>query len=108
MYTLYSIPGTCSTGITILLTKLGVDFKVIKRDDVPNYSDFVPTNQVPALKHDDQIITEGAAIVLYLLEKHQNDILPKDISDKGEFLQYLMLFYMYYHTDFFFLHQVYL
>ena len=69
MYTLYSIPGTCSTGITVLLTRLGLDFEVIKRDDVPNYSDIAPTNQVPALKDGDQIITEGSAIVLYLLEK---------------------------------------
>lgn len=93
MYTLYSIPGTCSTGITVLLTQLGVDFKILKRDDVKNYSQLVPTNQVPALKDGDQIITEGAAIVLYLLNKHKNDILPKDISNKGEFLQYLMFNY---------------
>ena len=93
MYTLYSIPGTCSTGITVLLTKLELEFKIIKRDDIKDYSKIVPTNQVPALKDDDQIITEGAAIVLYLLEKHQNDMLPKDISKKGEFLQYLMFNY---------------
>jgi glutathione S-transferase len=93
MYTLYSIPGTCSTGITILLTKLELEFEIVKRDDVKNYSKIVPTNQVPALKDGDQIITEGAAIVLYLLEKHQNDILSKDISKKREFLQYLMFNY---------------
>ena len=93
MYKLYSIPGTCSTGITALLTKLGVDFEVIHRDDVPNYTEIVPTNQVPALEDSGQIITEGAAIVLYLLEKHNSDMLPSDISAKGEFLKWLMFDY---------------
>jgi glutathione S-transferase len=93
MYKLYSIPGTCSTGITILLTQLGVEFETIKRDDVENYSQIVPTNQVPALEFDGQIITEGAAIILYLLQKHKNDILPQDTSTNAEFLQYLMFNY---------------
>jgi glutathione S-transferase len=90
MYTLYSIPGSCSTGITVLLTKLELDFEIVKTNEMENYADIVPTNQVPALKDGDKIITEGAAIVLYLLEKHKNDILPQDITQKGEFLQYLM------------------
>lgn len=94
MYTLYSLPGSCSTGITILMTKLGLDFDVLKRDDVENYKQIVPTNQVPALKTEDgQIITEGAAIVLYLLEKHDNQMLPQDMSEKGEFLRWLMFNY---------------
>jgi len=94
MYTLYSLAGTCSTGITILLTKLGAEFEVIQRDDVSNYQEIVPTNQVPALKTEDgQIITEGAAIALYLLEKHANDMLPKDMADKADFLRWLMFNY---------------
>lgn len=94
MYTLYSIPGTCSTGITVLLTKLGASFEVIKRDDVPNYKEIVPTNQVPALKTPDgQIICEGAAIALYLLEKHQNSMLPSQDSARAEFFQWLMFNY---------------
>lgn len=94
MYTLYSIPGTCSTGITVLLKKLDVDFKIILREDVPNYSEIVPTNAVPALQTDDgQIITEGAAIALYLLEKHKSDTLPTDLSEKAEFLKWLMFDY---------------
>lgn len=94
MYTLYSISGTCSTGITVLLEKLGLNFQTIQRDDVPNYSQIVPTNAVPALKTEDgQIITEGAAIALYLLEKHKSDMLPTDLSEKAEFLQWLMFDY---------------
>ncbi len=94
MYTVYTIPGSCSSGITVLLEKLQLDYTAIKREDVENYSDIVPTNQVPALKTPDgQIITEGAAIVLYLLEKHDAPMLPKDLSQKAEFLRWLMFDY---------------
>lgn len=93
MYTLYTIPGSCSTGITVLLEKLGQPVNLVTRAEVPNYQDFVPTNQVPALKDGDLLITEGAAIALYLLEKHPNDMLPKDLAAKAEFLQWLMFNY---------------
>lgn len=91
MYTLYTIPGSCSSGITVLLEKLQLEYKPVKRESVPNYSEIVPTNQVPALKlPDGQLITEGAAIVLYLLEKHNSPMLPTDLSRKAEFLRWLM------------------
>ncbi len=94
MYTLYTIPGSCSSGITVLLEKLQLEYTPVKREDVPNYSDLVPTNQVPALKlPDGQIITEGAAIVLYLLEKHNSPMLPADLSQKAEFLRWLIFDY---------------
>ncbi len=94
MYTIYTIPGSCSSGITILLEKLQLEYTAIKREDVSNYSEIVPTNQVPALKlSDGQIITEGAAIVLYLLEKHNSPMLPTDLSQKAEFLRWLMFDY---------------
>ncbi|MGW8195188.1 MAG: glutathione S-transferase family protein [Desulforhopalus sp.] len=94
MYTLYTIPGSCSSGITVLLEKLHIDYTPVKREDVANYADIVPTNQVPALKlPDGQIITEGAAIVLYLLEKHKSPMLPADLSQKAEFLRWLMFDY---------------
>ena len=94
MYTLYTIPGSCSSGITVLLEKLQLEYLPVKREDVKNYAELVPTNQVPALKlPDGQIITEGAAIALYLLEKHNSSMLPADLSQKAEFLRWLMFDY---------------
>lgn len=94
MYTLYTIPGSCSSGITVLLEKLKVEYRAVKREDVPNYSEMVHTNQVPALKTPEgQIITEGAAIALYLLEKHNSPMLPTDLADRAEFLRWLMFDY---------------
>lgn len=90
MYVLYTIPGTCSTGIAVLLEKLGVDYQLITRDNVENYHEIVPTNQVPALKTETgQIITEGAAIAQFLLEKHGTDLLPATAEEKAVFLQWL-------------------
>lgn len=94
MYTVYTIPGSCSSGIIVLLEKLQLEYEPVKREDVANYSEIVPTNQVPALKlPDGQIITEGGAIVLYLLEKHNSPMLPADLSMKAEFLRWLMFDY---------------
>lgn len=94
MYTIYTIPGSCSSGIVVLLEKLQVEYKAVKREDVENYSEIVPTNQVPALRlPDGQVITEGAAIALYLLEKHNSPMLPKDLPEKAEFLRWLMFDY---------------
>ncbi|MBW6510322.1 MAG: glutathione S-transferase family protein [Desulfuromonadales bacterium] len=101
MYTLYTLPGSCSTGIAVLLERLGVHYQLIKRNDVPDYQEMVPTNQVPALKTEEgRIITEGAAIALYLLEKHDNDMLPTDIEARSEFYQWL-------HFDYSTLHPAY-
>lgn len=94
MYTVYTIPGSCSSGIVVLLEKLQLDYTPVKREDVDDYAGIVPTNQVPALKTDDgQIITEGAAIVLYLLEKHNSTMLPQDLPKKAQFLRWLMFDY---------------
>jgi len=77
-------------GIVVLLEKLGVPYQLVKRNDVPDYQKMVPTNQVPALKTEDgRIIAEGAAIALYLLEKHDNAMLPVDIEARSEFYQWL-------------------
>ncbi len=90
MYTLYTLPGSCSTGIAVLLEKLGVDYRLVPRGDVADYMKIVPTNQVPALVTEGgKVIAEGAAIALYLLEKHDNDMLSKDPELRADFYQWL-------------------
>ncbi len=89
MYTLYTIPGSCSSGILMLLNKLKLDVNIIRRDDVSNYRELVPTNQVPALQKDDQILTEGASIVFYLLSKYGDTT----EHNNTEFNQWLMFNY---------------
>lgn len=91
MYQLMTIPGSCSTGIHVLLNKLNIPVEVINRDDVEDYQALVPTNQVPALQTGELVLTEGAAIVLYLMEKHQID--ASNYGGSAVFNQALMFNY---------------
>lgn len=91
MYTLYTIPGSCSTGIHTLLNALNIPVKIINRDDVENYQEIVPTNQVPALKDGELLLTEGAAIAQYLMEKHHVD--TRVLGGTTAFNQWLMFCY---------------
>jgi glutathione S-transferase len=86
MYTLYYSPGACSLAIHVALNEIGADFKLENTSimDGKNRSDeFLkvnPRGQVPVLTDDNKVIREGAAILIYLLEKHNSDLLPKEIS----------------------------
>lgn len=91
MYKLYSIAGSCSTGIHVLMRKLGQPVEIVMRSDVDDYAQLVPTNQVPALQHGNRLLTEGAAIALYLLEQHGQ--LPQDAEARSELHQWLMFNY---------------
>lgn len=77
MYKLYSIAGSCSTGIHVLFKKLNIPVEIIFRSDVDDYTAIVPTNQVPALDTGEEIIVEGAAIALYLLNKYGDKLNPE-------------------------------
>ena len=98
MYRLYSIPGSCSTGIHALLNKLGQDVEIVDRASVPDYAELVPTNQVPALVAGDELLTEGAAIVLHLLETHA--ALPRSPNDLRQFRQWLLFDYATLHATY--------
>jgi glutathione S-transferase len=98
MYRLYAIPGSCSTGIHVLLNKLGVEVEIVNRDDVENYQDIVPTNQVPALQAGDDLLTEGAAIVMYLMQEHRMAPLPG--RETQEFRQWLLFNYATLHATY--------
>lgn len=91
MYTLVTLPGSCSTGIHILLNSLNIQAEVVKRDDIPNYTDRVATNQVPALLDGETVLPEGAAIILYLFEKHNIDM--ASFGNATAFKQWLMFNY---------------
>lgn len=89
MYKLYSIPGTCATGIHVLLNALKQEVEVINILEIDNFKEISPTGQVPLLVDGDFTISEGGAIALYLLEKHNNRMLPTGHKEKGVFLQNL-------------------
>ena len=83
MYTLYYIPGACSMAIHVLLNELGQEVKLVNvgdpkggRERPPEFLKINPRGNVPVLSDDGFIVREGAAIILYLLEKHKSPLLP--------------------------------
>ncbi|MCO7224742.1 glutathione S-transferase family protein [Pleionea sp. CnH1-48] len=93
MYKLYSIPGSCSMGIHVLLNELQQDVNIININEVDNYSEINPAMMVPVLEDGDLQLREGAAIALYLLEKHKDSNLPGGLAEKANFHQHLFFNY---------------
>lgn len=89
MYTLYTIPGSCSTGIHALLIELNIPYRIVEREDIEDYRALVATNQVPALQVEGHLLTEGSAISLYLLRQYGR----QNLTDNQSFLQALMFNY---------------
>lgn len=76
MYTLYFLPGACSLATQVLLRELGQNVTLIHKNTVPDFQQLNPSLQVPVLQHNGETLTEGAAIMLYLLKRHPNSIWP--------------------------------
>jgi glutathione S-transferase len=100
MYTLYYSPFACSLAVHIALEKIDTDFELDKVDvrqgqhKTEAYLKINKHGKVPLLKDGDQLIDEGAAILLYLAEKHpEANILPLvNTKQRGKALS--ALFYM--------------
>lgn len=76
MYTLYCLPNACSLATHTLLIELGQPVALVHRDDAPNFAQINPVGSVPALQTKDGLLTEGAAINLYLLQQHPSALWP--------------------------------
>lgn len=96
MLKLYYTPGSCSTAIHVVLNEIKAEFELI---DVsvpagqPRSSEYLainPRGSVPTLVlSDGTILRESAAILLYLLENYENNLLPKDSKLKAKTLEWL-------------------
>jgi len=78
MYTLYYMPGACSLATHTVMNELGLDVTAIDKNGVENYAEINPSGSVPTLKSDQITLREGVSILLYLLDKYDNDLLAKD------------------------------
>lgn len=90
MYKLYYMPGACSLAIHALLNELNQDVELIDRNKVSDFDKLGSRGMIPVLVDNGQIIREGAAIILYLLEKHKNQMLPEGGLEKARFTEWLM------------------
>lgn len=90
MYTLYYSPGACSVATQVVLHELGQQVKIIDRQHVDDFSAVTPLQAVPVLVDGKQTLTEGAAIILHLLSKHENTMLPEGEEAKQHAVQQIM------------------
>ncbi|MDO9166548.1 MAG: glutathione S-transferase family protein [Rhodoferax sp.] len=98
--TFFHSPNTRSTGTLILLEELGAKYQLhvlnmkIGEQRQAEYLAINPMGKVPALKHGDAIVTEQAAIFIYLADLFPEAGLAPKIGDplRGPYLRW-MVFY---------------
>ncbi|QLC72654.1 glutathione S-transferase family protein [Pseudomonas sp. LPB0260] len=90
MYKLYYLPGACSLAIHALLNELNQPVEAIDRNKATDFDKLESRGMVPVLVDNGQVIREGAAIILYLLDKHKNQMLPESGLEKARFIEWVM------------------
>jgi glutathione S-transferase len=96
MYKLYYSPGACSMGVHIALNECNQEVTLEKIDlmagqgQTPEYLKINSRGQVPVLADGDFILREGAAILMYVLDKHSSPLLPKSGKERALALEWLM------------------
>ena len=96
MYTLYYSPGVCSMSVHVTLEELGLDFEAKKVDlskgehKEPEYLKINPRGQVGALQTPGGIISENAAMIVYLNDEHEGELIPQAGYARAQALQWLM------------------
>ncbi|KKD61703.1 glutathione S-transferase [Grimontia sp. AD028] len=82
MYTLYYLPDACSLATQTVLLELGQTVEIINKQSVKDYESINPVGDVPVLVENGIARREGAAILLHLLEKHPNKMMPTEGLEK--------------------------
>lgn len=96
MYTLYYSPGVCSMSVHVALEELGADYKLHKVDlskgeqRSPEYLAINPRGQVGALMTPDGLVTENAAMIIYLNDLNGHNLIPAEGYERAQALQWLM------------------
>lgn len=90
MYTLYFMPDACSLATHSILNELGQSFDLIHKQDAPDYSDLNPVGTVPVLVAEQQVLNEGVAILLHLLDKHDNSLLAREGAARQKAIENMM------------------
>jgi len=76
VYTLYYGPNRASMAVHISLRRTGAPFELVavdlERDEhkTPAFLRLNPSGRIPVLAHGDVVVTEVAAIALYLVDRH--------------------------------------
>lgn len=91
MYTLYYSPGACSLAIHTILNLIGQKPAITYAGGDDDFKMINPLGAVPVLAFQGQYQTEGASIILSILERHDNTLLPSDTKGRQRAIEHLML-----------------
>jgi glutathione S-transferase len=95
MYQLYYSPGACSMAVHVILNELNQPVELhrvsLQEGDnrKPEFLKINPRGQVPVLVDDGLSIREGAAQIIYLLDKHKSPLLPASGKERAVALEWL-------------------
>jgi glutathione S-transferase len=94
MYTLFFSPGACSMAVHVALNECGQAVELVNAElhgaqRNPEFLKANPRGQVPVLVEDGKVIREGAAQMIYVLDKHENPLLPKTGFARAAALEWL-------------------
>lgn len=90
MYTLYYLPGACSLATQVVLHELDQEVVIIDKQQVNDFAEINPVGTVPVLVDNNNTYREGAAIILYLLNKHGGSLLPAAGEARDKAIQDIM------------------
>ena len=90
MYQLYYSPNSCSLATQVVLHELGHKVEIIDKRGVTNFSEISATGAVPALRDNDAVLLEGAAIMIYLLEKQVTPLFPSSPVKRTQAIEDIM------------------
>jgi glutathione S-transferase len=98
--TFFHSPNTRSTGVLTLLEELGAEYHLhvlnMKQGEQrkPEFLAINPMGKVPTLKHGEAVITEQAAVFLYLADLYPEAGLAPKIGDpiRGPYLRWMVYY----------------
>ena len=91
MYTLYFLPGACSLATQAILHELNQPVELIHKQDADHYESLNPSGTVPVLIDQHRVLNEGVAILLYLLDKHDNQLIARDGEARHRAIEHMLL-----------------
>lgn len=90
---LYGTPPTRAIRVQWLLNELNIDCEVIglnPMDPGPDFLALNPAGKLPVLVDGDVVLTESAAIPLYLAEKYpEKGLIPTDLADRAQMYRWI-------------------
>lgn len=91
---LYGTPPTRAIRVQWLLNELGIECEVIGLDPLgqhePEFLALNPADKLPVLVDGDVVMTESAAIPLYLAEKYpEKGLIPSGLADRAQMYRWI-------------------